>query len=147
MSGRQTQPVVLRRGVRFRHGSLFRHQASGRVNSSSAARAFCGIGIVAYVATFLVNIFHLFFIISGGYKREISENLPLSVWLVLCARELLTLPKTTSSVSHTFIYLWRAATESTPRCHLLLRLTHECDISTIFSNFRNILVVTRLSRP
>ncbi len=31
MSCRQTQPVVLRRGVRFRHGSLFLHQASGRV--------------------------------------------------------------------------------------------------------------------
>ncbi len=55
MSCRQTQPVVLRRGVRFRHGSLF-HQ---RVNSSSAARALCGIGIVAYLAKFLVNIFHL----------------------------------------------------------------------------------------
>ncbi len=51
--------IVLRRGVRFRHGSLFRHQATGRVNSSSAARALCGIGIAAYVATFLVNIFHL----------------------------------------------------------------------------------------
>ncbi len=31
MSCRQTQPVVLRRGVRFRQGSLFLHQASGRV--------------------------------------------------------------------------------------------------------------------
>ncbi len=47
MSCRQTQPVVLRRGVRFRHGSLFCHQASGRVNSSSAC-ALCGIGIVSY---------------------------------------------------------------------------------------------------
>ncbi len=58
MSCRQTQPVVLRRSVWFRHSSLFRHQASGRVNSSSAC-ALCGIGIVAYVATFLVGIFHL----------------------------------------------------------------------------------------
>ncbi len=40
------------------HGSLFRYQASGSVNSSSA-RALCGIGIAAYVATFLVGIFHL----------------------------------------------------------------------------------------
>ncbi len=50
MSCGQTQPVVLRRGF---------HQASGCVNSSSAARALCGIGIASYVATFLVNIFHL----------------------------------------------------------------------------------------
>ncbi len=50
MSCGQTQPVVLRRGF---------HQASARVNSSSAARALCGIGIAPYVATFLVNIFHL----------------------------------------------------------------------------------------
>ncbi len=47
---RQTQPVVLRRGIRFRHGFLFRHQASGRVNSL-AAHALCGTGIAAYVAT------------------------------------------------------------------------------------------------
>ncbi len=59
MSCRQTQPVVLRRGVRFRHGSLFCYRPSGRVNSLSAALALCGIGIAAYVATFLVNIFHL----------------------------------------------------------------------------------------
>ncbi len=44
--------LVLRHGVRFRHRSLF------CVNSSSAARALCGIGIAAYVATFLINIFH-----------------------------------------------------------------------------------------
>ncbi len=43
-SCRQTQPVLLRRGVWFIHYSLFRHQASGHVNSS-AARALCGIGI------------------------------------------------------------------------------------------------------
>ncbi len=59
MSCRQTQPVGLRGGVRFRHGSLFCHQASVRVNSSSAAHALCGIGIAAYVATFLDSIFHL----------------------------------------------------------------------------------------
>ncbi len=34
------------------------HQASGRVNSPSA-RALWGIGITAYVSTFLVSIFHL----------------------------------------------------------------------------------------
>ncbi len=43
---------------------------------------------------------------------------------MLCARELSTLPQTTSSVSHTFIYLWRAATISTTRCHQLPRLSH-----------------------
>ncbi len=59
MSCRQTQHVVLRCGVRFRHGSLFRHRASGCVNSSSATRALCGIGIAPYVATFLVNILNL----------------------------------------------------------------------------------------
>ncbi len=46
------------------------------------------------------------------------------VLLVLCAQELSTLPQTISSVSHTLIYLWRAATISTARCHQLPRLTH-----------------------
>ncbi len=50
----RTQPTCcVRRGVRFRHGSLFRHQATPRLH------CLCGIGIVAYVATFLVGIFHL----------------------------------------------------------------------------------------
>ncbi len=57
------------------------------------------------------------------------ENLPspyafCTALLVLCAQELLTLPQTISSVSHTLIYLWRAATISTARCHQLPRLTH-----------------------
>ncbi len=43
--------------------------------------------------------------------------------LVLCAQELSTLPQTISSVSHTLIYLWRAATISTAHCHQLPRLT------------------------
>ncbi len=46
------------------------------------------------------------------------------ILLVLCAQELSTLPQTISSVSHTLIYLWRAATISTARCHQLPRLTH-----------------------
>ncbi len=46
------------------------------------------------------------------------------ILLVLCAQELSTLPQTISSVSHTLIYLWRAATISTPCCHQLPHLTH-----------------------
>ncbi len=73
---RQTQPVVLLR-VRFRHGSLFRHQASGCVNSSSA-RALCGIGIAAYVATFLVGIFHL--PLSRLYLASWEKASPTQTW-------------------------------------------------------------------
>ncbi len=68
---------------------------------------------------------------------NMSSNLPSPIQLVLCARELLTLPQTTSSVSHTSIYLRRAATISTALCHQLPR--DERDFSTIFSNFQNIL--------
>ncbi len=75
MSYRQTQLLVLRRVVRFRHGSLFCHQASGRVNSSSAAHALCGIRIVAYVATFIVNIFHL--PLSRSYLASLEKALPI----------------------------------------------------------------------
>ncbi len=46
------------------------------------------------------------------------------ILLVVCAQELSTLPQTISSVSHTLIYLWRAATISTAGCHQLPRLTH-----------------------
>ncbi len=74
---RQTQPVVLRCGVRFRHGSLFRHQASRCVNSSSA-RALCGIGIAAYVATFLVGIFHL--PLSRSYLASLEKASPTQTW-------------------------------------------------------------------
>ncbi len=69
MSCRRTQPVVLQRGVRFRHGSLL------CVNSSSAARALCGIGITAYVATFLVNIFHL--PMSRSYLASLEKASPI----------------------------------------------------------------------
>ncbi len=78
MSCGQTQPVVLRRGIRFRHGSLFCHQASGCVNSSSAARALCGIGIAPYVATFLVNIFHL--PRSYSYLANLEKSSPIHTW-------------------------------------------------------------------
>ncbi len=78
MSRRQTQPVVLRCGVRFRHGSLFRHQASGCVNSSSAARTLCGIGIAAYVATSLVGIFHL--LLSRLYLTSFERASPIHTW-------------------------------------------------------------------
>ncbi len=78
MSCGQTQPVVLRRGVRFRHGSLFCHQASGHVNSSSAARALCGIGIASFVATFLVNIFHL--PRSYSYLANLEKSSPIHTW-------------------------------------------------------------------
>ncbi len=77
MSCGQTQPVVLRRGIRFRHGSLFCHQASGCVNSSSAARALCG-GILPYVATFLVNIFHL--PLSYSYLANLEKSSPIHTW-------------------------------------------------------------------
>ncbi len=63
-------------------------------------------------------------------------NLSSLVLLVLCARELSTLPQTISSVSHKFIYLWQAKTISTTRCHQLPHLSHT---STTFSNFQNFL--------
>ncbi len=78
MSCGQTQPVVLRRGVRFRHGSLFLHLTSGRVNSSSAARALCRIGIVVYVATILVNIFYL--PLSCSYLVSLEKASPKHTW-------------------------------------------------------------------
>ncbi len=62
----------------FRHGSLFFHQASGCVNSSSAARALCGIGIAPYVATFLVNIFHL--PLSYSYLANLEKSSPIHTW-------------------------------------------------------------------
>ncbi len=83
MSCRQTQPVVLWRSVRFRHGSLFLHQASGRVNSSSA-RALCGIGIAAFVATFLVSIFHL--PPSRSYLASLEKASPTQTWPAECLR-------------------------------------------------------------
>ncbi len=75
MSCRQTQPVVLRRGVRFRHGSLFLHQASGRVLVCTRPR---GIGIAAYVATFLVDIFHLS--LSRSYLASLEKASPTQTW-------------------------------------------------------------------
>ncbi len=59
-------------------GSLFCHQASGRVNSSSAARALCGIGIAPYVATFLVSIFHL--PRSYSYLANLEKSSPIHTW-------------------------------------------------------------------
>ncbi len=64
--------------IRFRHGSLFCHQASGCVNSSSAAHALCGIGIAPYVATFLVNIFHL--PRSYSYLANLEKSSPIHTW-------------------------------------------------------------------
>ncbi len=78
MSCGQTQPVVLQRGIRFRHGSLFCLQASRCVNSSSVARALCGIGIAPYVATFLVNIFHL--PRSYSYLANLEKSSPIHTW-------------------------------------------------------------------
>ncbi len=78
MSCRQTQPVVLRRGVRFRHGSLFCHQASVCINSSSAAPTLCVIGIAPYVATFLVNIFRLQ--LSRSYLASLKKSSPIQTW-------------------------------------------------------------------
>ncbi len=78
MSCRQTQPVVLWHSVRFRHGSPFLHRASGRVNSSSAARALCGIGIAAYVATSLVNSFHSS--LSRSYLASLEKASPIHTW-------------------------------------------------------------------
>ncbi len=77
MSCRQTQPVVLRCGIRVRHGSLLRcHQASER--NSSSARTLCGIGIAAYVATFLVGIFHL--PLSRSYLASLEKASPTQTW-------------------------------------------------------------------
>ncbi len=65
--------------IRFRHrfSSLFHHQANGRVNSSSA-RALCGIGIVAYVVTFLVHILHL--PLSRLYLASLAKASPIQTW-------------------------------------------------------------------
>ncbi len=54
------------------------HQASRRVNSSSAARALCGIGIAEYVATFLVDIFHL--PLSCLYLASLEKASPIQTW-------------------------------------------------------------------
>ncbi len=59
------------------HGSLFRYQASGSVNSSSA-RALCGIGFAAYVATFLVGILHL--PLSRSYLASLEKASPTQTW-------------------------------------------------------------------
>ncbi len=88
----------------------------------------------------------LFFIIL--FIRPRKWNHPWSInyrkishrpthFIVLWAQELLTLPQTISSVSHTIIYLWRATSISTIRCHQLPR--DERDFSTIFSNFQTLL--------
>ncbi len=74
MSCRQTQPVVLWHSVRFRHGSPFLHRASVCINSSSAARTLCGIGIAPYVATSLVNIFRLQ--LSRSYLASLEKASP-----------------------------------------------------------------------
>ncbi len=52
-------------------GAMLWYIYIGRVNSSSAA--LCGIGIAAYVATFLVNIFHL--PLSCSYFGQFGESL------------------------------------------------------------------------
>ncbi len=66
-----------------------------------------------------------------GDRLTIGQSpLALHVWYG-CARERSTPPQTTSSVSHTFIYLCRAASTA---CHQLPR-----DFSTIFSNFQTFL--------
>ncbi len=77
MSCGQTQPGMLRRGVWFRSSSLIFHQASGCVNSSSAAHALCG-GIAPYVATFLVNIIHL--PRSYSYLTNLEKSSPIHTW-------------------------------------------------------------------
>ncbi len=73
MSCGQTQPVVLRRDVRFRH--VHCSATKQAVNSSSAARALCGIVIAPYVATFLVNIFHL--PRSYSYLDNLEKSSPI----------------------------------------------------------------------
>ncbi len=67
MSCRQTQPVVLRRSVRFRHGLLL------PPSNSSSAHALCGIGIAAYVSTFLN--WHLPFIAVSLVFGQFGESL------------------------------------------------------------------------
>ncbi len=50
-----------------------------------------------------------------------------------------TLPQTTSSVSHTLIYLWRAATISTTRYHQLPRLSHtSATLAQYLATFRTL---------
>ncbi len=55
---------------------------------------------------------------------KISARPTHFIQLVLCAQGLSTLPQKISSVSHTLIYLRRAASISTALCHRLLCLTH-----------------------
>ncbi len=63
---------TLRHGIRLRHVSLF------CLNSSSAARALCGIGIAVYVASFLVNIFHL--PLSCSFLASLEKASPIHIW-------------------------------------------------------------------
>ncbi len=68
---------------------------------------------------------------------KISPRPTRFVRLVLRAQGLLTLPQTTSSVTHALIYLWRAALISTAFCHQLP--CDKRDLSTVFSNFQTLL--------
>ncbi len=47
-------------------------------SNSSSARALCGIGIAAYVATFLVDIFHLS--LSRLYLASLEKASPIQTW-------------------------------------------------------------------
>ncbi len=83
---------MLRRGVWFRHGSLFCHRASGRVNSSSAAHALCGIGIVPYVATrgrpiIGADIKHIIDI--GHFQNRFADNFFLFVFFIIMQTNIL----------------------------------------------------------
>ncbi len=76
MSCRQTQSVVLQRGIRCRRVLLSVPPPSKRARSS--AHALCGIGIAAYAATFLVGIFHLQR--SHLYLASLEKASPIQTW-------------------------------------------------------------------
>ncbi len=70
MSCRQTQPVVLRRGVRFRHGSLFLHQASRRVLVCTRALWNRNRGLCCHI-----SCWHLPFIAVSFVFGQFGESL------------------------------------------------------------------------
>ncbi len=84
---RQTQPVVLdaASGLDTVHCSSTKQAGA---SSSSSARALCGIGIAAYAATFLVDIFHLS--LSRLYLASLEKASPIQTWPAgrLLSREL-----------------------------------------------------------
>ncbi len=102
---------------------------AGRLGILTAAQVY----LVKHFLFLLLLLSLTLFFLSARDNETIRDRLncgktsprPMRfILLVLCAQELSTLPQTIFSVSHTLIYLWRAATISTACCHQLPCLTH-----------------------